>query len=38
MTKKKQTLRYREQTSDYHWGEIGGALQEIKRYKLLGIQ
>ena len=33
----KQTLRYREQTSDYQWGEEKGeAIQEegIKRYKL----
>ena len=28
MTKQKQTHRYREQTSDYHWGEgLGGARQ-----------
>ena len=26
-TKQKQTHRYREQTSDYHWEEGGGAIK-----------
>ena len=28
ITKKKQTHRYREQTSDYHWGEARGEGQD----------
>ena len=39
ITKKKQTHRYREQTSGYHW-EAGGAIEEWRqrRYKLLGVR
>ena len=31
MTKQKQTHRYREQTSGYHWGEGGGEGQDRSR-------
>ena len=29
ITKKKQTQRYREQTSSYHWGEERGGETDI---------
>ena len=39
MAKKRQTRRYRQQTSDYKWG--GGAISggvEEEGHKLLGIR
>ena len=36
VTKRKQTHRYREQTSGYQCGERKGVW--IKRYKLLGVK
>ena len=40
VTKKKQTHRYREQTSGYQWGGRRGVKYKcgIKRYKLLFIK
>ena len=36
ITKKKETCKYREQTSDYHWGE--GREEEWNRGRGLKLQ